>query len=360
MSANIDLDLERPSHNDKMPPKTILVTGANGFIGYAVCRAFALAGWTTYGLMRSDRHVADLIKEEIHPLIGSPADPSAFVKELPSVVDVIATCSEDIQNYDAHFNDVLALVRQLSQSTLNASGGKTKTLVLFSSGCKDYGTTLKHGEDGLVPHTEDSPLHPPSLLTRRTRAALSMFEYKESFDCVVTRPTTLYGRSGSFYSIFFLQAEKAKKESQGVWTVEGYPNSIIHGTHVDDVASAYLALATAPREVVAGHAYNIASHRYQTVEELISVVQRNHDVMIKLVNPKPLDDTVINDDFFFNFSQWVGSDQLRKETGWVDVKPLFSEGYETYRKAYEAAAAEQSEQYQRNMRVAGVAADPNC
>ena len=92
-----------------------------------------------------------------------------------------------------------------------------------------------------------------------------MFEYKAIFDCVVTRSTTLYGRSGSYYSIFFLQAEKAKEDSKGLWTIQAHPNSIIHRIHVDDIASAYLALATAPRKVVAGRAYNIASHRYETV-----------------------------------------------------------------------------------------------
>ena len=100
--------------------------------------------------MRGDRHTVGLVKEEIYPLIGSPADTSSFLNELPPVIDVIATCSEDIYNYDAHFTDVLAMIKQLSESSLEASGGKTKTLVLFSSGCKDYGTTLKPGEEGLA------------------------------------------------------------------------------------------------------------------------------------------------------------------------------------------------------------------
>jgi hypothetical protein len=46
---------------------------------------------------------------------------------------------------------------------------------------------------------------------------------------------------------------------------------------------------------------------------------------------------------------------LRKDTGWVDQKPLFNEGYETYRKAYEIAAEEKSEQHQRIMKRATAA-----
>jgi hypothetical protein len=38
------------------------------------------------------------------------------------------------------------------------------------------------------------------------------------------------------------------------------------------------------------------------------------------------------------FSQWVGSDKIRRETGWKDSKSLFAEGLRAYRLAYEAAA----------------------
>ena len=334
-----------------MSPKTVLVSGANGFIGSAVCRAFSLAGWRTFGLIRSDRHAADLLREEVAPLIGSAADISTFIDKLPPIVDVIVSCSEDINNYEPHFNDVLALIKQLSQRSLDASAGKSKPLVIFSSGCKDYGTTLKHGEEGLAPHTEESLLNSPCPLRKRTAAALTLFEYTELFDCVVTRPSTLYGRSGSYYSTFFLLAQQAKAQSAGVLTIEAFPNSILHGTHVDDVASAYLALAIAPREVVSGQVYNIASHRYETLEELIPIVEKSHDIKIKLVDPKPFVDTSIDSGYFFNFPQWVDSEKLRKDIGWVDRKPLFHEGYETYRKAYEVAT-EKSGSYERIMKRA--------
>ena len=37
------------------------------------------------------------------------------------------------------------------------------------------------------------------------------------------------------------------------------------------------------------------------------------------------------------FSQWVGSEKLRKDTGWKDRRKLFSEGIHQYRLAYEVA-----------------------
>jgi hypothetical protein len=59
--------------------------------------------------------------------------------------------------------------------------------------------TLRHGDPGLAPHTERSPLNFPLILAERANGALDMMKYTDGFDCVVTRPTTLYGRSGSYY-----------------------------------------------------------------------------------------------------------------------------------------------------------------
>ena len=57
--------------------KTVLVTGANGYVGNAVAKAFARAGWRTYGLVRREEAVGDLARNEIQPLVG-PGDGAIF------------------------------------------------------------------------------------------------------------------------------------------------------------------------------------------------------------------------------------------------------------------------------------------
>ena len=331
-----------------MSPKTALVTGANGFLGYAVCRAFSLAGWTTYGLMRSDKSALDLLKEEIIPIIGTAADPS-FISDLPPI-DVVICCSGDPSNFGAHSKDITSMIQQLSK--IAQANGHGKPLAIISSGCKDYGTTLRHGEPGLAPHTEQSPLNFPPILTERVHGALDMMKLTDDFDCVVTRPTTLYGRSGSYYGFIFALAEAARNQSNGVMSIASDANAILHGTHVDDVANAYLAIAQAPRDIVAGQVYNISSHRYETLGEIAEIVQKHHGIKVKYVDPADGDNEPYAIKLLFNFPQWVSSDKLRKDTGWTDRKPLFSEGYQVYRTAYEAAAQANTEQYERVMRMA--------
>ncbi|KAK5414828.1 hypothetical protein LTR21_011129 [Exophiala xenobiotica] len=331
-----------------MSPKTALVTGANGFIGYAVCRAFSLAGWTTYGLMRSDKSALDLRREEIIPIVGTAADPS-FISDLPPI-DVIICCSGDPSNFGTHFKDITSMIRQLSK--IAQDNGHGKPLAIISSGCKDYGMTLRHGDPGLAPHTEQSPLNFPPILAERANGALNMMKYTDDFDCVVTRPTTLYGRSGSYYGFIFLFAEFAKSQGNGMLTIASDANAILHGTHVDDVASAYVAIAQAPRDIVASQVYNISSRRYETLGEVAEVVQKHHGIKVEYIDPEDGDKESYAINLLFNFPQWVGSDKLRKDTGWTDRKPLFTEGYQVYSAAHDAAAQANTEQYERIMRMA--------
>jgi nucleoside-diphosphate-sugar epimerase len=322
----------------KMPCRTVLVIGGNGFLGSAVAKAFSLAGWTTYGLIRSQKSASSLLRNEVIPVIGSATDPS-FLSTLPAF-DVVVSTTEDINNYLPHFNDTVSLLKII------AKRANKKLLVLFTSGCKDYGTTAKHGEAGLAPHTEENPPNPPKLVANRTKHSITIFDHKDEFDAVLLRPTTLYGYSGSYYAPFFIMAQQARSSGTGTLTINGHPNAILHGTHVDDVAAAYLAIALAPRAEVAGQTYNISSHRYETLEEIRDVMEKSYGVKIAFKEPEKGERKEDKKDFLsylIDFPQWVGSDKLRERTGWVDQKQLFSEGFELYRKVYEQAVEDQDE-----------------
>jgi len=185
------------------------------------------------------------------------------------------------------------------------------------------------------PHTELSPLNPyPDWLVNRANYAIKTFENEDFFDAVVLRPTNVYGHNSSFYALFFVWAQEAKEK--GEWVVEEDPATILHAMHVDDCAEAYVALAECKREVVAGQCYNISAGKYETLEKILDalVVEYGIEGGVKYVKREGgpgARATVLG------YSQWVGSEKLRKDTGWVDRRPLFSEGIKQYRSEYEAA-----------------------
>lgn len=327
--------------------KTALVTGVNGYIGSAIAQAFTIAGYTTYGLIRSPNRALTLAAQEVTAIVGSINSPQSILSDLytfTKTVDVIVCCTEDHTDWLGHFNAVLALLRELSK-TSNAHG--VRPLVIFTSGCKDYGMTSFHGSDGLAAHTEQSPLNPPMFLRLRADNSTEVFRESDFFDAVVTRPTTIYGRSSSYYAVLFDAAAQAAGEKNGdgrsMLRLPADERSIMHGTHVSDITSAYLAIASAPREVVRGQVYNISSHRYETLEEVGTALAREYGIdEVRYTsgnrfsdNYKFLGDMLLT---VTGFSQWVGSEKLRKDTGWKDVRPLFSEAVGVWRRAFEAVA----------------------
>ena len=321
-------------------PKSVLVTGANGYIGNAVARAFVRAGWITHGLVRNQESRTSLKAAEIISILGSASD-HAFVersaKQTKFVFDVIVSCTEDVLDYVTHFHDTVELLRALARASNN---GGVRPLVIFTSGCKDYGMTGLDGEEGLLPHTEESPLNAPPLLAARASHAVKIFDQKDLFDAVVIRPTTLYGLSSSFYGPIFGKAAKAAEK--GVLELTADPKSIMHGTHVDDCAEAYVAIAEhTDRDVVKGQCYNVSGHRYETLEEVSNALVEDYKIEggVKYLPEKAtMRPDVVQ--MLIGFSQWVGSEKLRRDVGWRDRRRPFSKAVHTYRMAYEAAVAQ--------------------
>jgi len=175
---------------------------------------------------------------------------------------------------------------------------------------------------------------------------------------VVTRPTTLYGLGSSYYAVLFAVAAAASES--GVLTLPVDERNIMHATHISDVGAAYLAIAEAPRDVVKGKAYNISSYRYETAREVGEALMREYDKIRELrftdggvwtEGGGGLGDllTIVT-----GFSQWVSSERLRADTGWRDVRALFSEDIGVYRNALEGAVAEGDEAVRRILSYAGL------
>lgn len=198
----------------------------------------------------------------------------------------------------------------LAEASTSALAGKVvRPLVLWSSGCKDYGTTKLHGSLDLKAHTETSPLNPPELVRGRMEGALRALEVarkdegRAGFDVAIVRATPLFGYSGSYYGAMleyvaaFVAAVAAEnnigdtagtgKGDERVVKFTADAGTILHGIHVDDCADGYVALARtalfevddanhtydrkaqkARRDAVAGQDFNISGRRYETLEEV--------------------------------------------------------------------------------------------
>ncbi len=317
-----------------MTQKTVLVTGANGYVGNAVARAFARAGWRTFGSVRRERAAGDLARSEIQPLLGH-SDEGLLDGLGDLTFDVVVSNTEDRTDPSGH----LAAVRlMLDKAVARSEAAGRRPLVMFSSGCKDYGAmTQKHGDPALAPHTEESPLLPAAasavLVSRCTFGARLLDKAATPYDTVVLRPTVVYGLSSSLYGSLFDLAAR----SHGVMTIVGDPDAVMHSCHIDDCADAYVALAEHPdRRAIANQAYNIANQRYETAREIGEAIARSY--ALDLAFERPDREFKYGDvNWLFNYWQWVGSDRIRAATAWHERRATFADGIEQYRIAYEAS-----------------------
>ncbi|KAI1100820.1 NAD(P)-binding protein [Jackrogersella minutella] len=323
--------------NPTTPPrKSVFVTGANGYIGFAVCRAFVRAGWRVYGLVRRAESAGALVAEEITPILGSISKSATFVADLHAhtkTVDVVVSCTEQIP-FAEHCEALVVLFKQIAE-TSNAHG--VKPLVLMSSGCKDYGTTGLHGAPGLAPHTEESPLRPLDVVRDRTYGCLGLLTHGDAFDAAVLRATPVFGYEGSYYGHAFEVAAAADRTLELPLDF----GTVLHGCHIDDCAEAYLALAEHPdRAAVAGQCFNVSAARYDTLGTVAKALEAEYGLAGGVVQTSPTDGDAMLPflDVVLGYSQWVDSTKIRQLTGWSDKRALLSENMHVYRMAYEEAA----------------------
>ena len=317
-----------------MTQRTVLVTGANGYVGNAVAKAFARAGWRTYGLVRREGSVGDLARNEVQPLVG-PSDGRALDGIGAVTFDVVVSNTEDQADPSGHLAAVRVLLDRAVASSLAAG---RRPLVMFSSGCKDYGAmTQKHGDPALAPHTEESPLAPASasaVLVPRCTFGVRLLDKDETpYDAIVLRPTIVYGLSSSYYGALFDLAAR----SRDVLTIVSDPDAVMHSCHVDDCAEAYVALAEhTDRRAIANQAYNVSNQRYETAREIGEALARSYGLDLAFEAPTQ---AYAHGDVnrLFNYWQWVGSDKIRAATAWHERRATFVDGIEQYRLACEAS-----------------------
>ncbi|KFZ22427.1 hypothetical protein V502_02880, partial [Pseudogymnoascus sp. VKM F-4520 (FW-2644)] len=209
------------------PQKTALIIGANGYIGSAVARAFARASYLTLGLVRSNSSdpLGDLTAYNVRLIIGAASNVSAAVTSIQSCTrtfDLIVIATEDRSL--SHFEGTIELVCALAKLS---NGAGIKPLVIFSSGCKDYGPGDLDGASNMKSHTEETSLKAPPSLMPRTLNALKFLEYPDLFDAVITRPTNVHGYSSSYYGLFIDLALTAKEKHTRLM-LPGDPRTIMH------------------------------------------------------------------------------------------------------------------------------------
>ncbi|KAF6809461.1 NAD dependent epimerase [Colletotrichum sojae] len=272
--------------------RSVLVVGANGYLGLAICRA----------CLRAAAPTAHEDRQRCRPL---PLSRLLLVLEL-----------------------IIGLGDASSRFVVPDSLSRRRPFVLWSSGCKDYGTTGLHGDPNLQPHTKTSPLNAP-LPSADGRTPRGSY----------------FGAAFEYASRAALAAAKDKHES-GLNTLDfaADAGTILHSLHVDDCAEA--EGRHAGFHAIAGKIFNVSGRQYETLKEVGDALAAEYGFTggARLgLGPEEIPADDMTGLLVFGRSQWVDSDKIRKVTGWADRRLLFSENVGAYRLAYEAAKTQGSD-----------------
>jgi nucleoside-diphosphate-sugar epimerase len=231
----------------------VFVTGATGFIGFNVSKAYRRAGHSVWGLTRSNEKAQMLARHEIQPVVGSMQQPEDWA-------DTAINCSLLIHAAVDYQTDPFALDKQTVEFLLSLSGqGPRPKTLIYTSGVWVYGST------GNEPADETTPLNPPKMVKRRPTAEELVLK-ASGLRGIVIRPGCVYGYQGGLTGMWFAAAVKEKAltavgDGSNRWTM----------VHADDLAEAYLR---AGESGLSGEVFNITDRSRWSIGDMLAAVAR--------------------------------------------------------------------------------------
>ncbi|ODP31241.1 SDR family oxidoreductase [Pandoraea sp. ISTKB] len=246
----------------------LLVTGANGFVGRALCRTLLQRGHTVTGLVRASHRCIPGVQEWVHA--GKDFDGiDAGWPQGPSFDAVIHLAARVHVMRDPAADPMREFRSTNVQGTLNIAEAAHRHGVrrmVFASSVK----AIAEIDDGR-PLREDAPPRPEDAYghsKREAEQALIAFGARTGMEIVIVRPPLVYGPevSANFLSLMTAVA-------RGVPLPLGRVEARRSIVYVDNLAQALAQCATDPR--AAGHCFHVADRDAPTVAALVRAIGRH-------------------------------------------------------------------------------------
>ncbi|MEV5829545.1 NAD-dependent epimerase/dehydratase family protein [Spirillospora sp. NPDC052242] len=245
----------------------ILVTGAGGYIGYAVARRLAEAGHEVDGLVRRDADLPRGVRPVAGDLLGAlPAGPYDGVCHLAALTRVRASFDDPLAYYETNVQGTLALLRAV---------GRGGTRLVFGSTAAVYGVPPGGG-----PIPETAGTAPASPYGATKLAAEQMIRHHArtgAIGAVILRTFNVSGsvdgRPDPDLTRLIPKALAVAAGHAPHLEVNGDGLAVREYLHVDDLADAYVRAVEAVRPGE-DRVYNVGTGAGAAVHEVVATVER--------------------------------------------------------------------------------------
>ncbi|GAA4242010.1 UDP-glucose 4-epimerase GalE [Actinomadura meridiana] len=243
----------------------VLVTGAAGYVGYAVARRLVAAGYEVDGLVRRDAAVPDGVR----PVHGDLLDPGGLPKGPYDGVCHLAALTRVRESFDAPLRYFTANV----QGTVNLLEAVGETRLVFGSTAAVYGTPERQ------PIPEDEGTAPASPYGASKLAAEQTVRFHARTGAIGAVVLRTFNVAGSVDGR--VDPDQTRLIPKALAVAAGRaPHLEINGDglavreylHVDDLAAAYLKALESVR-FGENRVYNVGTGAGAAVHEVIAAVE---------------------------------------------------------------------------------------
>jgi len=245
--------------------KSILVTGAAGFIGGALFRRLASYGLDVVGTVLQPNEARTLRNQGYEAHVLDLAGTESW-DELLAGIDVVfhvAALFQEVKYGAVHYDKVNHLgALRLAQTAARAG-------VARFIHCSTVGV---HGSVKEIPATEQTPFNPMDVYHQTKLAGeLAIVEYARNavgnrMTVVVNRPAMVYGPGDLRMLKLF------DRVLSGRFRMIGSGATLAHLGYIEDQTDSFLLCAVAPRDSVHCEAFNIASDEPVTLNKLVAQI----------------------------------------------------------------------------------------
>jgi UDP-glucose 4-epimerase len=282
----------------------VLVTGAAGFLGRHVARAFRDAGWETRGF-----DLTGFDEPGIESVAGDFTEADAIEPAMDGV-DVVAHVGAIGDVYLAGEQPVLAArVNVVGTANVIEAALRHDARLVYTSTWEVY------GEPEWEPITEDHPTvpdHPYSITKLAGESLVLAASRLRGLSAMALRLGTAYGSGMRPNSVFRIFIDKAQRGEP--ITIQGGGAQGRQFTHASDIGRAFCLAATAS---AAGIAVNVVAPETVSIKELAEMVTERYPTDLSFGAARPGDVP----------PALVSATRAREVLGWEAVMP-FARGLE--------------------------------
>ncbi|KAI9015638.1 hypothetical protein DFJ74DRAFT_680995 [Hyaloraphidium curvatum] len=298
-----------------------VVLGAGGYIGLAVVRAFASAGYEVFAVARRDSQADEITRAGGNPIICSVTDVSKW-RHAAALSSCVVMCSGSARTPPEEHRAMFDAILRVTLETTREVGTGRKTLI-YTCGLAVFGNADTILAQRTVEETSElgQGLWPGILSRREIEKELLA---NGEVNGIVIRPGYVYGASGGPLGGFIREAML-----KGTITGYGDPEAPVSAVHVDDLAECYV-LAAQHGDVVRGQAFNLSNLNSERRRSCYAAIARAVGLPESAVtfSPAPPNMTMLTR------AMYAPAHKAANLLGWRQRRPSFVDGIARWVREY--------------------------